>query len=212
MANEPELSPLPESLRASLSAAKGAGPSAAARDRIHARVLRRAGGGGGGAPRWALATGAALVVAIAIGWSLWPAPVAPPDLRPEVVPVAAPTPAPVARPSEPGASDLVESAEDVHAVADVETEPTSAEVPTEMELLDAAHGALPTRPARALRYLTRHRALYPDGVFEEEREVLAIEALMILDRDAEARARAERYLAAHPTTAHRRRVEELLAP
>ena len=48
------------------------------------------------------------------------------------------------------------------------------------------------------------------GTFEQEREVLAIEALVRLGRGAEARARASAFTSAFPQSAHRRRIAVLL--
>jgi len=60
------------------------------------------------------------------------------------------------------------------------------------------------------RALDEHRARFPDGTFVQEREVLAIEALVRLGRGAEAKARADAFAHAFPTSAHRRRIAVLL--
>jgi outer membrane protein assembly factor BamD (BamD/ComL family) len=66
-------------------------------------------------------------------------------------------------------------------------------------------------PAEALRALEEHRARFPQGTFAQEREVLAIEALVRLGRRAEAEARAAAFARQFPGSAHRRRIAVLLA-
>jgi hypothetical protein len=46
----------------------------------------------------------------------------------------------------------------------------------------------------------------------QEREVIAVEALLRAGRREEAQARFQRFLERHPRSAHRRRLEDLLAP
>ena len=53
-------------------------------------------------------------------------------------------------------------------------------------------------------------ARYPGGALVQEREVIAISALAAMGRSGEARARAQRFLAAFPRSAHRRRLEVLV--
>jgi hypothetical protein len=77
-------------------------------------------------------------------------------------------------------------------------------------LLRDAQDALRTAPAAALFLADEHAARFPAGVLAQEREVIAIEALIKTGRREEARARAARFLAAIPRTAYRPRVEALL--
>jgi hypothetical protein len=49
-------------------------------------------------------------------------------------------------------------------------------------------------------------------VLAQERDVLAIQALIALGRTDEARARRERFLAAYPGSAHKRRLDALFDP
>jgi hypothetical protein len=81
---------------------------------------------------------------------------------------------------------------------------------TEIALLDRARSEVAARPAEALRVLDEHRAGFPHGTLEQEREVLAIEALVRLGRRSEARARGDAFGRAFPTSAHRRRIAVLL--
>jgi hypothetical protein len=87
--------------------------------------------------------------------------------------------------------------------------PSSSPVPTELELLDRAQSTLRSNPAAALDALDRHATVHPYGVLEQEREVLAIEALYRLGRGEEAGRRADRFEARWPRSAQIRRVRVL---
>lgn len=123
---------------------------------------------------------------------LAPVPVAPAMEQPAVAAQATPeaevtpAPAPQARPRGPAAK------------------------PSEIKLLKRAEG-LRAEPLKALRVLRRHARLYPEGVLAQEREVLAIEALLAAGRRGEAQRRADRFAASHPGSAQLRRVRVLLA-
>jgi len=80
----------------------------------------------------------------------------------------------------------------------------------ESAILARAQDALAGSPARALALTDLHLARYPGGQLAQEREVLAITALLKMGRAAEARARAERFLAAYPTSGDRRRLAVLI--
>ena len=81
---------------------------------------------------------------------------------------------------------------------------------SELTLLDRARTQMATDAAAAMRALDAHLALYPSGRFAQEREVLAIEALVRLGRRPEAETRAAAFDRAFPTSAHRRRIAVLL--
>ncbi|WP_049949504.1 hypothetical protein [Sorangium cellulosum] len=81
---------------------------------------------------------------------------------------------------------------------------------TETGLLQRAQDALGARPAEALALTDVHRARFPGGALSQEREVIAIGALKALGRGGEARARADRFVAEHPSSAYRRRIEVLV--
>jgi hypothetical protein len=81
---------------------------------------------------------------------------------------------------------------------------------TELALVTRARGMVATNPGGALQALDAHRSRFPHGNFEQEREVLAIEALVRLGRRDEARARAGAFAVAFPQSAHRRRIGTLL--
>jgi hypothetical protein len=86
----------------------------------------------------------------------------------------------------------------------------SAAGPSEADLLGAAQAALAASPARSLSLVGEHARKFPRGLLVQEREVLAIEALSRLGRAQEASARAERFLAAFPRSAHRTKVLNLV--
>jgi len=82
----------------------------------------------------------------------------------------------------------------------------SIATPTETELLDGARKALGHRPEVALQFTSRHRALYPNGLLSQERDVLEVEALSRAGRGAEARSQAEQFQRNHPDSVYGRRV------
>jgi hypothetical protein len=88
----------------------------------------------------------------------------------------------------------------------------SANPEAELALLGRAQGLLDRDPDGALDVLGEHARAYERGVFIEEREVLALEAESKLGHKALARARAERFMAKFPRSAHARRVRTLLEP
>ncbi|HEY3818138.1 MAG TPA: hypothetical protein VGL81_13255 [Polyangiaceae bacterium] len=81
---------------------------------------------------------------------------------------------------------------------------------TEPELLQRAQHALPSDAARALDLANRQERQYPSGKLAEERELVAIEALVKLRRHDEARSRAGQFLQSFPGSVHQRHVEWLL--
>jgi hypothetical protein len=83
--------------------------------------------------------------------------------------------------------------------------------PTELALVNEAQEALAARdPARALAQAREHELRFRDGMLAQEREVIAIDALLRLGRRREAESRALRFHAQYPQSAHGRRVDVLL--
>lgn len=78
-------------------------------------------------------------------------------------------------------------------------------------LVGSAQRALRTSPARALALATEHARRFPDGALTQERELIAIEALVSIGRAAEARARGRAFLARWPSSAHAPRVRAIVA-
>ena len=69
----------------------------------------------------------------------------------------------------------------------------------ERALLDSARSAAAQgEPARVLERVAQHEERFPRGHLVEEREALAIRALLALGRNDEARARADAFRAAYP--------------
>lgn len=130
--------------------------------------------------------------------------VAPPAavVKPPVV-SAAPAPTPPA--DEPSAA----VAKPLPAVASAPAKLPEKPLPpalSEAELLEQARAALKGDPARALLRANEHAARFPRGVLVQEREVLAIQALRQLGRNAEADRRAQAFARAFPGSAFARKL------
>lgn len=92
------------------------------------------------------------------------------------------------------------------------TEAQPAELlPAEITLLTGAQHELTSNPTQALAIAAEHRALYPSGTFAQEREVIAIQALIQLGRMREARTRATHFAHDYPASTHLRRIEVMLS-
>lgn len=197
--DEPDLD---ADLRALLDAGAAELPHPEQLDRLESRLFPPIvpGGGGGAPPAASLFPKAALAIAAAaaLGAVTWialdnPSPVAPTAQATDPVSVPAPAPDPVPVP----------------ALAPVPTRPTQDPV-AELALLEAAQSALATSPARALAIAQQHARRFPDGALAQEREVIVIDALVRLDRAPDAEARARRFDARWPSSAHRRRIDVIL--
>jgi len=77
----------------------------------------------------------------------------------------------------------------------------------EASLLEQARSALGADPARALSLTQQHAQQFPRGLLVQEREVIAISALRRLGRNSEAEARAARFDARYPHSAHQQTVD-----
>ncbi len=77
----------------------------------------------------------------------------------------------------------------------------------EATLLEQARSDLAGNPAQALALTQRHAAEFPHGLLVQEREVIAISALRRLGRSQEADARAARFDARYPKSAHQQVVD-----
>jgi hypothetical protein len=91
-------------------------------------------------------------------------------------------------------------------------EPASARrLEREVELLDGARQALARGDAsRASEEVSRYEAEFPRGMLGPEAIVLRVEVLLRQGRRTAAEALARRFLAANPSGAYARRLEELL--
>jgi hypothetical protein len=81
---------------------------------------------------------------------------------------------------------------------------------SEIEITQDAQRLLAADPRAALRLLEKHEQRFADGEFVQEREVIAIDALVRLGQSREAAARARRFEQRFPDSAHLRRVQALV--
>jgi hypothetical protein len=82
----------------------------------------------------------------------------------------------------------------------------------ELTLLESAYEALRKGDAAgALAEAERHATRFPAGALAQEREVLAIDALVRLGRRAEAESRAAAFRVRYPTSTHGVRIQGLLS-
>lgn len=100
------------------------------------------------------------------------------------------------------------------AVPSVDPQPSEEPTrpPSELGLLAEARSVLRSSPAQTLRLTDEHRARFGGGALVEEREVLAIEALIRLGRRPQAASRAERFHHRYPRSIHAGRIAVVLAP
>jgi len=192
-------------------------------------------GGPGGAAwklaAWKLATGAAAVALLAAGVHRLrheparrsveapavdradPGPPATPTLptKPEAGSIAVPAPPapqPTRRSMQPSAA-LRSTRGSVVTPASREARPAPPAVDPlaeEVRLIGAAQQAVRTEARQALELTGEHRRRFPDGVLAQEREVLAIEALVRLGRSRSARQRAADFIRLHPSSSYRVRI------
>jgi hypothetical protein len=80
----------------------------------------------------------------------------------------------------------------------------------EFELIQRAQDKLASDPARALTILQEHARVFPAGELTQERETMAVEALVRVHRKPEAKARASALLARFPRTPYVARLESAL--
>ncbi|WP_438037027.1 hypothetical protein [Sorangium sp. So ce204] len=85
----------------------------------------------------------------------------------------------------------------------------AGEAETEVQLLHRAQDALATDAGSSFALTVEHARRFPAGALAQEREIIAIRALLALGRAAEARARAASLLERFPGSAYRGRLESL---
>jgi hypothetical protein len=81
----------------------------------------------------------------------------------------------------------------------------------ELALLEQAHRALAGAPAKALAAVETHARRFPTSQYAQERELIAIEALLASKQVERARVRGARFLALYPRSSHGRKVRSLIA-
>jgi len=79
-----------------------------------------------------------------------------------------------------------------------------------VKLLERAQDALRSRPAEALALCNDHAQRFPSGMLVQEREAIAIEALVKTGRKDEAKKRVERFKGRFPGSTHSRRLDALV--
>jgi hypothetical protein len=195
-----------------------------------------AGGGGTGSPPPALPVaggglGARAIAALATTFVLGTGAgvvldrtlFAPPQPPPVVTAMAPLAPAPSSAPTPPAgpATVAIDSLPDVaparpssrtpRAVEPAPPSPSSRGLAAERALLDVARAGLARgAPDEALAAAERHGREYREGVLAEEREALAIKALVALGRRDEARTRAEVFERKYPNALGLRAVRAAL--
>lgn len=88
--------------------------------------------------------------------------------------------------------------------------PLAADPIAELALLERARRVMAKDPRRALQLTQEHRRHYLSGQLAEERELLAIEALVKLGDTAQAQRRARAFERTHPNSVHIRRLGVIL--
>jgi hypothetical protein len=98
-----------------------------------------------------------------------------------------------------------------HSMAPPNAPIAPAQGSSEISVVTRAHQALADNPLLALDLVREHELRFPFGALAQEREVIAIQALLRLARRSEAEARATRFRAQYPGSAHARRIDVLLS-
>lgn len=217
------------------------GPTAAELSRLQARVLGeltapRTGAAGAPHPRtlgwskWVLAMVPLVVIVGVSSWQKTPSPLEPkraaplhvsprPAMPKSAPPEAAPSPFLAREAEQPAAAALPRQTSrpftparslrsPARAVRSAEAQERSED---ELELLLRARRLVGSAPERALELLERHEREHVRGALGEEREALAIEALLSAHRRPEAERRHRQFLRAHPRSAYTARLHQLFA-
>ncbi len=120
-------------------------------------------------------------------------------------------PVPASPPPRDGDRDPAPASDrggDVGIAAPARSPPSEGE--EEPQLLQRALAVLATSPSQALALTDEHARRFPAGALGQERERIAIEALVKLGQRGAAVERATRFLAVYPRSAHRSRIEAVV--
>src|SRR5262249_52287400 len=127
--------------------------------------------------------------------------------RPSVA--AAPTPAPDERPAAPApARSSRRHTVEAHVAAPAPAPaPAPAVAPTDLlardvPLIDAARGGVASSPSRALASREAHRRESPHGQLAAERDFLTVQALLQMNRMADAKQRAAELASRYPSSSY----------
>lgn len=91
-----------------------------------------------------------------------------------------------------------------------QTAPATSHLDDETTLLDRANRFLPDRPRQALALALEHARRFADSELAEEREFIAIRALIGLGQTEQVRDRTKHFLRAYPQSAYRARLAQLI--
>lgn len=220
----------PSLLRDALEAERGDGPDPARLRRIESALTAAPGiAPASGRGPWFFGSvlgGVALVTFVGIGLGVTRQQ-APAVSATEAPAVAAPPPAaPAVAPSSPAEVVAIAAAEGAAKTAEspatsaatkvttkaVGVAPTIGTESDEMALVARAQDALRGRPAEALALCREHERTFARGHFVQEREAIAIEALVYQKRTAEAERRWRAFERGYPTSSHRTHLAALFRP
>ena len=143
------------------------------------------------------------------------------DLPPQAVRIVSPPAAIVAEAPAPIAKVVAAEAapepsipkprKATRATLRAEAPPAQQDAQAELALLSRARRLLASAPERTLDLTEEHARTYLHGIFEQEREVLTIEALVQAGLRSEASARASRFRKQYPSSAHLERIQVVLS-
>ncbi len=135
-------------------------------------------------------------------------------VAPEKTALAPASAAPTERAPDPVSVDDLPSAATPKAPpkASATAAPATPSEGEEIALLARAQKELRGNPQQALSLCDEHASRYRAGAFGEEREAVAIEALVYLHREGEAQTRFRAFGERWPTSSHRVHLESLFAP
>lgn len=128
---------------------------------------------------------------------------------------SAPASASLASPPAVSARSETPRAPSRHPPPDIPASVASPSLPadppeSEVQTLQRAQDSLRAEPARALAICDEHARRFPRGLLNEEREVIAVDALTRLGRRDEALVRARGFREAHPSSGHLGRIEVIV--
>ena len=133
-----------------------------------------------------------------------------PEIRSARQEAVLPAPADVAVPVADGAREPVAGKAKPAARGHGRSAGVAAAADEEIPLLERAHRALSGSPEVALRLAMEHARRFPSSSLDQERELIAVTALVELGRTAEAQRLARRFADQHPGSAYVGHIENIL--
>lgn len=124
---------------------------------------------------------------------------------------SAPSPAPPGPSTTPPAATIPKQAASPATPARrLPATPSPSDPVAELHLLELAQQALRSDPARALAIAEQHKQRFARGQFAQEREMLAIQALVALGQNDRAAARARAFARRYPDSSHLPHLRDLV--